>query len=128
GVVNRARRGAGKRLREIAVAHLRRRHGRQHGLRLPDVEAHVVREEKRPALRDRPAERAAELVLVELAFLLLEEVAGVERVVAKEFEAGAVQRVRPALGRYEDGSAAAAAGFRRVAVRQDLEFLNRLDR
>ena len=100
----------------------------------PPLEA---REEVRVVLHDRPAEYAAELVLVvrrlDCARVLLEQlvvevVARRHRGVGAVAEAGAGPLVRPPLGHRVDDGAAGAAELGVELPADDLELLHRLDR
>ena len=77
------------------------------------------------------AERAAELVLLEVrlgaAGAVVEEVVRVERVVAVELEAAAVQRVRARLDLQVDDAAERPAELGRVGAGLHLELVERVD-
>src|SRR5262249_58259334 len=85
----------------------------------------------RPVLRDRSADRTAELILFEKRLRqargCVEVVRLVQRVVADVLEGGAVKRVAARLG--DDAHLPAAAGpeFSRVGARLDAEFLDVLE-
>jgi hypothetical protein len=87
----------------------------------------VAGEEERSGLHNRPAQRRAELIALEVLLLRGEEVLRVERVVAQEFERAAVEGVGPRLG---DGveRAASAMELGGVGVLLDAELLQRVDR
>ena len=82
-------------LAEVAGAHRQRRHRRQERLPLLFAMPLVVAEEERLVLDQRAAERATELVLREVRFgaagAVVEKVVRIERVVAVELEAAAVE-------------------------------------
>ena len=91
----------------------------------------VAAEEERPVLNERPAERAAELVLPERRQRLarrLEVVRRVEGVVAVELEQAAAEQVGAGLGRDVDQRRRLAAELRRIHRLLDLELLDRIDR
>ncbi len=127
---------------EVAVALRRRRHGVDERQPARLLSTGVVGEEEgavRPFVArqvERPADGAAELVLVEgwlrhLAAVgadaLREVVVRVEHVVADEVEDRAAELVRAGLGRHRDDAGAAAELGREDTV-QDLELAHRLDR
>jgi hypothetical protein len=103
-------------LREVAAAHLQRRHGRQIGLALADPVALVIEEVERLVFDDRAAHCAAELMLAEIGLrpsgAVVEEVVGVERVVAEEFEDAAVRLVGARLDLQVDDAAERMAELR----------------
>ena len=80
----------------------------------------VVAEEERLVLEHRAAEGAAELVLLEVrlgaAGAVVEEVVGVEGVVAEELEGAAVELVGARLDLQVDDAAERAAELRRVGA------------
>ena len=90
----------------------------------------VREEEERAVAPDRPAEAAAEVVLVEIGFLRvvqrLEVGLRAHVVVAVEREAAAAQLVRAAAGHEADRRARVAAELGRRVVGDDLELLDRL--
>ncbi len=91
------------------------------GLRLANLGAFVVAEEESRILLDRTAEGKAILVALEGRLLArVEEVLGVERVVAQELKDRAVKIVGAGLDRNVDGPAERAAGFRPVSVSGNL--------
>ena len=92
----------------------------------------VVGEPERPIAHDRSANRAAELIALALRLgrskQLRKIVVGVERIVSEELEQAAVHAVGARLDGGVDNGARAAAVFRRIRIRLDLEFLQRLYR
>ncbi len=118
-------------LGEVALAHLRRGHGREVGLAGPDAQALVVGEEERLVLDDRPAEGGAELVLREVrlraAGLVQEEVVRIEAIVAQELEHAAVEVVRARLDLQVHDAAERLTELGRVGAGLDLELLERVD-
>ena len=118
----------GSKIREVAGALQFARHGGRRGVALLVPEAFVVPEEQQTVLRDRPADGAAELVLLEGLDLLREVVARVERVVAEEFVQVPVELIATRSGHDTRGGAAGAPVLRWRALRQDAELGDRLDR
>ena len=118
-------------LGEIARPHGHRRHGGEEGLPQPLAVPLVVGEEERPVPEQRAAERAAELVLLEVrlgaAGAVVEEVVGVERVVAVELEAAAVRDVGARLDLQVHDAAERAAELGRVGRGLQLELVERVD-
>ena len=93
----------------------------------PLDEGLVAEEEEGAVARERSAERAAELVAVEVGLVVgVEEVARVERVVAVELVDAAVELVGARLGQDVDLPARVAAELGAVGVRLDPELANRL--
>ena len=90
----------------------------------------VVGEEEGLVLEHRAADGAAELVLLELGLgasgAVVEEVVGVERVVAVELEAAATQAVGPGLDLQVHDAAERPAEFGRVGRRLQLELVERI--
>ncbi len=133
--IDRRRRRAARdpRAAEVAVA-LGLRSARTRARTVPRVLLVPLRrcEEMQLVLDDRSANRAAEVVALQLVLRLvrsLEEVVlRVQRVAAAEVEAAAAELVRAAAGDDVDLRAAGLAELRAVAVAQDLELLDRLDR
>src|ERR1035438_2983258 len=100
--------------------------------RLANARAFVVPEEKSLVLADGSADREAELILAVLslgnAARVLEEVCGIQGVVAQELPDVAMEFVGPGFnGRIQDG-ASGSAGLRTVVVRLHLEFRNGVNR
>ena len=95
--------------REDALTLVRRRHRRLTRDPLRQPRRLDVAEEERLALHDRPAEIAAEVVLLVIRFRHAlpdrEKVVRIELVVAQEFVGGPVQRVRARLGRHANRGA-----------------------
>ena len=114
-------------LGEVPLAHAHRGHGREVGLGRGQPQALVVREDERLVLDDRAADRAAELVLREVALrpsrAVVEPVVGVEGIVAQELEDAAVELVRPRLDLEADDAAQRLAELGRVGARLELELL-----
>ncbi len=118
-------------LREVARAHLGRRHRREVRLPLRDAQPLVVEEEERLVLDDRAAVGAAEHMLAEGRLLasgaVVEEVVRVEPVVAQELERAAVVGVRSRLDLQVDDAAERVAEFGGVRARLHLELVERVD-
>ena len=115
------RRGVGRRVRGQV---------QEHDVRLRVALTVVVEEEKIAIRPDRPAERAAELVVVVGRFRsVVQHVDGVvrvERLVAVELEGRSVQVVGAGLGDDVDHGATGAAILGGERVRVDLEFFYRV--
>jgi hypothetical protein len=95
------------------------------------AEPFVAHEEKAAIPGERAAQRAAELVLPQRwhrRVLRIEEVVGVEGVVAVELEQAASKRVGARPGRDVDQRRRLAAEFRGIHRLLDLELLDRVDR
>ena len=94
--------------------------------------AFIVAEEERLARDDRPAQVAAELILVVRGLRRArperEEIVRVERVVAEVLVGGPMEVVGPGFGRHADGGAGRTAVLRGIRARDDLELLNGVDR
>src|SRR5205807_1405439 len=92
----------------------------------------VVAEPERLRSDHRTATRDAELVRQVLAFLesraVREEVVGVQRVVPVELPYRAAELVRSGLQRRVEHRAARTPVFRAERARQDLDFIDRVDR
>ncbi len=93
------------------------------------AEAFVVTEEEGPIPEDRSADASAELVLAKLGLGAagLEDVAGVEDIVAEELVGAAVELVGAGAGNDVDDTACGTAGFGGVAVGLDGDFLDAFD-
>jgi hypothetical protein len=118
------------RLGEHSLSLQQRRNGRKHGPpdRLPLTL--VVQKEERPIPNERSAQRAAVLVAPELRLRGIrprEDIAGVQRLVPEELEAGAVKRVASGPGRQVHDAPIESTEFGRRTVALDPEFLNRID-
>ena len=123
--------GFDRRLREVAGALERRRHHRRVAIvRLFLTQSRIAREEERLVLRERAAERAAELFAIERIVgadrSRRRPARGVQLLVADEIEGGAVKHVRSGLRDDVDDARREAAVLRRVAVGQHAELLHRL--
>src|SRR5262245_33639104 len=100
----------------------------------PLAETFIRAEEERFVFDDRPTARSAELIALERIFRRIlrahaREIisASVERAVAQELEDRSVKLIRARTSRNVEDAARSAAIFRAVGVRQDREFLHRLD-
>jgi hypothetical protein len=103
------------------------RNDRRDGLAEPLAQALVAEEEEALVLAQRPRERGAELVAAEVGLLVgIEEVAGVERVVAVVLVEAAVPGVLARLRDHVDLAAGVAAELGRVGVGLDAELAHRL--
>ena len=106
--------------------------GARHGLgeRQTDrlLQALVAAEEERLVPHNRAAERTAELVELELLFLVVVLAGGVERVVAEVVEERAVEPVAAALADDGDVATGSEAALGRRKARVDPELRNRLHR
>ena len=114
--------------REIAGALLVGRHRNQscfHALRRACCL--IVAEEEHLPLLDRPADRAARLVLVECRAVGREVVARVERRVAEELEPGAMKHVAAGFRDDVDDPAVVVAVLRIEVVGQQAELLDRIE-
>ena len=136
--------GAMKPGRSAAIAGTARDHAAALGARLDEVDAGVepvalvAAEEERLVLHDRPADRAAELVLVELRLRQCDDAAVVLRVsrsssARRARRCGSTrtaeprERLRARLGDDADLAAGAGAELGRVVVRLDAELLHVLE-
>jgi hypothetical protein len=127
-VVDDRRRRPGERLGEDALVHQRGRHREHRSQALVDVVALEAGEEERAIALEAAAERKAIRVLVPRTLLgAVEEVAGIEGVVAEELEGRAVEVVLAGLAADQHRRAAAAAVLGLVVVRQHLELADRVD-
>src|SRR5437016_2549491 len=94
--------------------------------------AFIVEEEEGPVLLDRPADRAAEIVPTHGrdfdAGLIVEEVVGVQLVVAQEIVKAAVEFVGSRAGNDVHHGGPAETDFRAEVGLLDLEFLHSIDR
>src|SRR5262249_28771680 len=104
--------------RKVAVPHRVARYRRQERLPLPLPMRLVRPEEERLVLEDRPADRAAKLILLELRFRasgpVVEEGVRVKRRVAMELERASGQLVRSRFDLQVDDAAERSAEFSRV--------------
>ncbi len=119
-------------LAEIPGPHPRRRHRRRLRQRALGPRRLVVAEEERPAAHERPAEHAAEDVLVERPLAHAGPVVvpgvGVQRLVAEELEQRPVELVGALLHRRVDHGAGGLAELRGIRPRLHLELLQRVHR
>ena len=88
----------------------------------------IVDEEERLVFLIGPAERAAELVQIELLFGRCEIAARIESRVAEEFEERSVKLVGAGFRGHQDRRTRAGSVFCRVVVGQNFEFLDGVDR
>ena len=112
--------------REVAAALRGGGHDAADGLTAFDAAAFEVAEEERLVLHDRTAEAAAELAEAERRLFGVEEVLGVERVVAQELVGDARIAVRARLDLQIDDGAGGAAELRGVVAGLDAELFDRL--
>jgi hypothetical protein len=119
--------GVAPEIREITRAVPQGRHGREHGLARQLSRPLPRSEEERPAPPNRAAKRSAELVQADGRLRRGEDILRVERVVAERFERGAVEVVAARARGHDDHAAGGVAELRGVVVRDDLEFLHRVD-
>ena len=114
--------------REVAGALRRVRHHPRVGGAAPVAEAFVVAEHECLVLDDRPAGRAAELVLIEGRLGHGKAVARLERIVAIEPPARALPPPGTRARDDADDRAGVAAVFRVEGVREDAELVDRVRR
>ena len=103
-----------------------------HSHALTEAIAFVVKEPEGLILLDRPSGLRPKLVLLKLGLLyacfVIEEIVGVENVVAEEFPRTAVNRIRSRLRGDVDVGAGSRTEFSGSDVGLDLEFRNRINR
>src|ERR1700720_5017911 len=98
-------------------------HGKHAGIEtLNGPRSLIVAEKEKLIFLDRPAERAAELILLVGFTHGREEIARIECRIPQKFEDVTVNRVRPALRHYSDDTAGIIAIFRVEVVRQNAKF------
>src|SRR5579871_3617667 len=95
---------------------------------MPLVLALEIHEKERLVLLNRSAQCCAKLVEVELLTSRGEVATRVQLRVAEEFEYRSVQLVSSRLALDQNGRTRAGSELGRVVVRENLEFLNRIDR
>ncbi len=117
--------GVGKR----SQAHLRVGNHADAALRFRLPETFVIAEQKQPVLLERPAQRAAELVLAERRIEggLRKEAARIESAVAEKLEQRSMQRIGPGLRDHADLRAGSLPVFGAVGVGLDVELADGVD-
>src|SRR5581483_3327277 len=124
-IVNDAHGRIRKAFGKVAAPHLFSRHGGEEGEPLADAHTLVIPKEEGFIFENGAAKRAAKLVLVVLSLLgSIEEVAGVDVIVAQELEGGPVEYVCARFGIHQHGRAAAAPVLGGIVEGKDLELLN----
>ena len=117
---------------EVAGPHLGRRHGADERVRRGVARPLVAAEEERAVADDRPAERAAELVVAKRrlreARLLREILLLVEGVIPEELECRPLELVRARLDRERDDPARGVPVLRAEVRALDTELLDGIDR
>src|SRR5262249_39456318 len=95
------------------------------------LQAFVADEEKRLVLFDRSAQSESEIVSLQIGTMRRRNEESSRRNdvrIANEVVSGTVQRIRSGLGRHDDLTTRGIAVFGREDTRQDVKFLNRIDR
>src|SRR5690242_9676876 len=82
----------------------------------------------RPVLFDRTSDCSAVLIQTDRGALRREEISGVENIVLQRLENTAMKLVRSRPSRHGDNAAGRMPVFGGIVVRNDPEFLHRVDR
>ena len=93
------------------------------------AQALIINEKEQLVFQDRPAERASKLVaVIRGSCAVIEEVAGIQRSIAVEFEGAAVKAVRSRLQRGHQDCATGPAIFGGCHARLHAEFVDSVRR